>query len=189
MNQRILAVDDEPHMLKLLERIVTEKTPYRIVVTNNPLEVPGILEQAEFDVIITDLKMPKMDGLDLLRLVKEQGRSEEVIVITAFGSLESAVEALSLGVFDYITKPFRKEQILFTIDRAMRWQKMKKEAARVSMIFEREPYESALQSFKREYLFQLGNRSGWDPQSMAERSGMPLEDIASAITEKQSGSA
>ena len=81
MKQRILAIDDEIHMLKLLERIITEKTPYQIQTTNNALELPGILQHDEFDVIITDLKMPGMDGLDVLRLVKQQGRREEVIII------------------------------------------------------------------------------------------------------------
>jgi two-component system response regulator PilR (NtrC family) len=103
MTQRILAVDDELHMLTLLERIITEKTPYQIVTTNNALEVPALLEKSQFDLIITDLKMPGLDGMDILRLVREQGRPEEVIIITAFGSLESAIEALSRKVFDYIT--------------------------------------------------------------------------------------
>ena len=89
MKQTILAVDDEPHMLKLMERIVTEKTPYQITTTSNSLEVPEILEKSEFDLIIMDLKMPGMDGLDLLRLVKEKERFEEVVIITAFGSLET----------------------------------------------------------------------------------------------------
>ncbi|NCO41608.1 MAG: response regulator [Armatimonadetes bacterium CG_4_10_14_3_um_filter_66_18] len=101
MKRRILAVDDEAHMLTLLQRIISEKTPSEIVTTNNPLEVPCLLEQSEFDLLITDLKMPSVDGMDLLRLVRDQKRAEEVIIITAFGSLETAVEALAQGVFNY----------------------------------------------------------------------------------------
>ena len=88
MKQHILAIDDELDMLKLLERIITEKTPYRITTTNNSLEVEQLLEQTQFDLIITDLKMPGLDGMDVLRLVKEKKRYEEVIILTAFGSME-----------------------------------------------------------------------------------------------------
>lgn len=183
MKQQILAVDDEPHMLTLLERIITQKTPYQIMTTNNALEVPGILEQTQFDLIIVDLKMPGMDGIDILRMVKEKQREEEVIIITAFGSLETAIEALSLGVFDYITKPFKKEQIISTVDKAMRWQRMRRELKRMSDIFKREPYEEARLAFEREYVRHLAERSGGDEKRMAERSGLPAEVIASAMKE------
>jgi DNA-binding NtrC family response regulator len=151
MNQTILSVDDEPHMLKLLERIITEKTPYKITTTSNSLEVPKLLKQNTYDIILADLKMPGLDGMDILRLVKEESRPEEVIIITAFGSLETAIESLSLGVFDYITKPFRKEQIIFTINRAMRWQKLKREAELMEKIFQIEPYDAAQNAFEQEY--------------------------------------
>jgi DNA-binding response OmpR family regulator len=185
MEQRILAIDDEPHMLKLLERIVTEKTSYRITTTTNSLEVPKILEKNQYDLIITDLKMPGLDGIDLLRLIRENNRPEEVIIITAFGSLETAVEALSRGVFDYITKPFKKEQILFTMDRAMRWQRLKREAGRVQKIFSLEPYEKASQAFLREYVRDLARRCGGDQKEMAGRSGLSPEAIAAAMKDPE----
>jgi DNA-binding NtrC family response regulator len=178
MKQRILAIDDEIHMLKLLERIITEKTPYQIQTTNNALELPGILQQDDFDVIITDLKMPGMDGLDVLRLVKQQGRREEVIIITAFGSLESAMEALSAGVFDYITKPFRKEQIIFTVDRAMRWQKLRQETTKWAHIFDCEPYAAARRAFDQEYVRRLAERCGGEGNAMSKRSGLSPDAIA-----------
>lgn len=185
MKQRILAVDDEPHMLKLMERIITEKTPYQITTTSNSLEVPEILEKNEFDLVIVDLKMPGMDGLDLLRLVKEKERFEEVVIITAFGSLETAIEALSLGVFDYITKPFKKEQIIFTIKRAMRWQQMKRESARMGELFSMEPCAEAQKAFEREYVSRLLERCGGDEKKAAERSGLPLERIV-ALSQQES---
>ena len=180
MKQRILAVDDEVHMLKLFERIITEKTGYQIITTSNSLEVPGMLEEDRYDLIITDLKMPGLDGLDLLRMIKEKERDEEVIIITAFGSLESAIEALSRGVFDYITKPFKKEQILYTVDRAMKWVRIKREAARMDDIFSREPYESALESFRKEYIRRLAERLEGDKQKMAQQSGL-AEDVIEAV--------
>lgn len=181
MKQRILAVDDELHMLKLLERIISEKTPYEIQTTNNSLEVPGLLEKGSFDLIITDLKMPGLDGIDILRRIKEQGRTEEVIIITAFGSLESAIEALARGVFDYITKPFKKEQIIFTVDRAMRWQRLKREAARMEEIFRLEPFEPARQAFEVEYLRRLAERCGGNEAMVAERSGLSPAAVAAAL--------
>lgn len=150
MIQNILAVDDEPDLLRLLERIIKEKTPYQIQVTNNSLEVPILLEKNEYDIIITDLKMPGMDGLDILKYVKDNKRFEQVIIITAFGSLETAMEALAQGVYDYITKPFKKEQIIFTVDRAMRYQNNLREAKKLSELFNK-PFEEAIEAFKNEY--------------------------------------
>lgn len=182
MRQSILAVDDEPHMLKLLERIVSEKTPYAVQTTNNALEVADLLNQREFDLVVTDLKMPGMDGMEILDLVKEQGRGEEVTIITAFGSLETAIEALGRGVFDYITKPFKKEQIISTIDRAMRWQSVKREAARLGAVFDTEPFEQASEAFRGEYLRRLAERCDNDPDRMAERSGLDRQTVAGALT-------
>jgi DNA-binding NtrC family response regulator len=127
-----------------------------------------------------------MDGLDLLRLVKEKARFEEVVIITAFGSLETAIEALSLGVFDYITKPFKKEQIIFTINRAMRWQQMRREAAQMEGRFNLEPYEDAREAFEREYVTRLLQRCDGDPKLAAERSGLPEERIVSLKEEEAS---
>jgi DNA-binding NtrC family response regulator len=171
-------------MLKLIEQIIMEKTPFQITTTSNPLEVPKILEKSEFDLIIMDLKMPSLDGLDLLRLVKEKERLEEVVIITAFGSLETAIEALSLGGFDYITKPFRKEQIISTINRAMRWQRMKREAAKMEGIFSLEPCERAREAFEREYVMRLLEQCDGDENLAAERSGLSLKRIASVRQEE-----
>jgi DNA-binding NtrC family response regulator len=178
MKQRILAVDDEPHMLLLLERIIGEKTPYGIVTTNSPLEVPGLLERERFDLVITDLKMPGVDGLDILRTIRAKDRFEQVIIITAFGSLESAIEAMSQGVFDYITKPFKKEQIIFTVDRAMRWQEVKREMMRLEDVFALEPCGAAEEAFRREYVQRLALRCGGDLAAVARRAALPLDTVA-----------
>jgi DNA-binding NtrC family response regulator len=181
MTQRILAVDDEVHMLRLIERVLSEKTPHSITTTNNPLEVPKLLEKETFDLILTDLKMPGMDGLDILRMVKEKGRPEEIIILTAFGSLETAIEALTHDVFDYITKPFKKEQLLFTVNKAMRWQQLKREAAATAAVFEREPYAEAEVVFQAEYLRRLAARCEDDPDAVARRSGLSPERVAECL--------
>jgi len=122
-------VDDELDMLELLELIILDKTPYRVSTTNNPLEALQMLANQAFDLLITDLRMPALGGLEVIREVREKYPDLPVIVITAYGSSESAEEAIRAGAYDYITKPFRKEHILISIDRAMEWRKMKMELA------------------------------------------------------------
>ena len=121
---RILAVDDELDMLALLKMIIEGYSDHRVTITNNPIEAAEILEKDSFDLVLTDLKMPGMDGMELLARVKSRDEDALVLVITAYGSLESAEEAMAKGAFDFITKPFRKEQILLAIDKAMRWREI-----------------------------------------------------------------
>ena len=124
---KILIVDDEPDMLKLLSMILREKTSYEITTTNNPMEAKELAKQGGFDLVISDLKMPGLDGMDIIDAVKKIDEDIPVIIITAFASVESASEAIQKGGFDFITKPFRKEQILFTIDKALKWLKVQRE--------------------------------------------------------------
>ncbi len=119
---RILAVDDELDMLALLKMIIEGYSDHQVTATNNPLEAVELMEKEPFDLILTDLKMPGLDGMELLGRAKQLDEEALVLVITAYGSLESAEEAMAKGAFDYITKPFRKEQILLAIDKAMRWR-------------------------------------------------------------------
>jgi DNA-binding NtrC family response regulator len=129
MSAKIIIVDDELDMLELLEMILNEKTPHQVITTNNPLEVPRLMQQYEADLLITDLRMPAMGGIELIQKVKEDYPNLPVIVITAYGSAQSAEESIAAGAYDYITKPFRKDQILITINRALEWGAMKKELA------------------------------------------------------------
>jgi DNA-binding NtrC family response regulator len=121
---RILAVDDELDMLLLLKMIIEGYSNHQVTTTNNPLEAAELLGKEKFDLILTDLKMPGLDGMELLELAKKHDADALILMITAFGSLESAEEAMAKGAFDYISKPFRKEQILLAIDKAMRWREM-----------------------------------------------------------------
>lgn len=128
MGEKILVVDDEPNMLRLLKTILTDKTGYEVETTNNPLEVEKLLkEQGPFDVVVTDLKMPLVDGIDLIEIIKRIAADTPIIIITAYGTLETAEEAIQKGAYDFITKPFRKESILITIKRALEWKRMQRE--------------------------------------------------------------
>lgn len=181
MTQRILLIDDDPPMLKQLARILGEKTSYEIRTEGNSLEVPRILEQEDFDLIITDLGMPGLDGMEILRLVRGRRRFEEVVIITAFGSMGSVLEAVSEGVFDYVIKPFRKSQIVEIVERAMRSQRRKLEDRRLLEICDREPYRDAEPLFRREYLRRLAARAGGDPEKVARRSGLDAREVTSAL--------
>ena len=127
MKCKILVVDDEKDMLALLTRIITEKTEHEVVGEHNPLRAVDLIEAEPFDMVITDLKMPKMDGIVLLDHVRRTQPSAAVIMMTAYGTIETAVEATRKGALDYITKPFRKERLLLTIRRALDWQALKRE--------------------------------------------------------------
>jgi|WetSurMetagenome_2_1015567.scaffolds.fasta_scaffold213691_1 DNA-binding NtrC family response regulator len=124
MTERILLVDDELDMLLLLKMILTEKTPYEIVTTPNPLEVEQIYGENPFQLVVTDLSMPGMDGIELIDVIKRLDPLIPVIIITAYGSIESAIESTKKGAFDFITKPFRKEQIILTIEKALQFRRI-----------------------------------------------------------------
>jgi len=127
MSGKILIIDDETDMLVMLEMLITDKTPHEVVTTNNPFEIEELLAQNDFNLVITDLKMPMLDGIEVLEVVKKNDPDIPVIVITAFGTLEAAEEAVHRGAYDFITKPFRKEQILVALERALEWQRIIKE--------------------------------------------------------------
>jgi DNA-binding NtrC family response regulator len=127
MSAKIIIVDDELDMLELLEMIIKEKTSHQVVTTNNPLEVPRLMRRHNADLLITDLRMPAMGGIELIQKVKEYYPNLPVIVITAYGSSQSAEESIAAGAYDYITKPFRKEQIVIALNRALEWSALKKE--------------------------------------------------------------
>ncbi len=127
MPEKILIVDDEPDMLRLLSMIIKEKTPYEVTTTNNPVEALELVKKSSFDLLVADLKMPGLNGIELLEAVKRFDEDIPTIIITAYGTVEAAVETMQKGAFDFITKPFRKEQILFTIERSLKWIRLQRE--------------------------------------------------------------
>ncbi|MBW1770567.1 MAG: response regulator [Deltaproteobacteria bacterium] len=127
MPQRILVVDDELDMLMLLRMMIEDSTDYEVDTTNNPSEALKIVTEKDVDLVISDLKMPGMDGMELFDELKEIRPDIPVIIITAYGSLEIADEAMKKGVADFITKPFRKDNILFTINRVLELARVRRE--------------------------------------------------------------
>ena len=127
MAKRILVIDDEPDMLMLMGMIIEENTDWEVETTNNPSEGLKMVLENGYDLVIADLKMPGLDGMEVFEELKEMKPDIPVIIITAYGSLEIADEARKKGVADFITKPFRKDTILFTMDRVLEIARLKKE--------------------------------------------------------------
>ena len=120
---RILVVDDEKKMRHILQ-LMLEREGFRAEQAENGKEALDILQQKRFDLIITDLKMPVMDGMSLLEEAKKIDPDLPIIVITAYGTIENAVEAMRKGAIDYITKPFEEEQILITVKRCLKFSRL-----------------------------------------------------------------
>src|SRR2546426_2904258 len=116
----ILVADDEVSMRELLSMLL-ETEGYAVLVASNGREAMEIFSQEKdkVDLVIQDLKMPGMDGTELLRWLKSDSPDVPVIVITAFSTWDSAVEAMRLGAFDYIRKPFDTDSIRSVISRAI----------------------------------------------------------------------
>ncbi len=103
----ILVVDDKKNMLGLLTKIL--EPDMRVLTANNGTEAVGILEKNEVDVVLSDLRMPDMDGLQVLETVKKLRPQAEFVLMTAYASVATAIQALRLGAYDYLTKPFDPE--------------------------------------------------------------------------------
>ncbi len=131
MTAQILIVDDELDILTVLAMIIRDKTDHEVTTTNNPFEVPELIKEGVHDLLITDLKMPGMNGIELMGEVRKLDEYIPILIITAYGSPDLAEKAIHKGAYDYITKPFRKEQILIAINRALEWQAMNKEIRRL----------------------------------------------------------
>ncbi|MGQ9632016.1 MAG: sigma-54-dependent transcriptional regulator [bacterium] len=115
----IMIVDDEGSV-RITLRILLERNGHRVLEASSGAEAISILKGGEIpDLVITDLKMEDLDGLGVLKAVKDEDPSVEILVVTAYGSIESAVDAVKMGAFDYITKPFEPDRILIAIEKAL----------------------------------------------------------------------
>ena len=114
---KILIVDDEPLMrLSMCDGL--EAVGHDVQVAATGTEGIELVGKRKFDLVITDLRLPGADGLTVLKIAKEKHPQTEVVVITAHGSVETAVGAMKLGAFDYITKPFQMDELLLIVERA-----------------------------------------------------------------------
>ena len=121
-SSHIVVLDDEPNYVLILDALLSEEG-YTVTGLNDPETALTYLEESECDVVITDMKMPKLSGQEVLEHVKKNYPHIPVLIMTAYGSIEGAVEAMKIGAFDYISKPFSNEELLLSVNKAVKLAK------------------------------------------------------------------
>lgn len=126
MNQRILIVEDEEPMCELLTSFFSEKA-YRVDTAHDGEQAIARLVEQDYALVITDIKLPGMSGLELLARIRVDWPEVAVIIMTAFSSISSAVEAMKLGAEDYIGKPFQLDELVITVEKAFERRSLRRE--------------------------------------------------------------
>ena len=122
----LLLVDDDPSLLRVLEHQLSQ-AGFEVQAVDSVKTAQQQLDARQFDVVVSDLSLPDGSGLDLLQSVRQMGPSTVFVIITAYGTVENALEACRQGADDYVTKPFSREQLMFTIEKALRTRMLEKE--------------------------------------------------------------
>jgi two-component system response regulator AtoC len=125
-SQRVLVVDDETKMQRVLE-IMLKRMGYEVVSAGNGEEALRALQAAPADLVVSDLRMPGMSGTELLKALRDQGNDVPVIIMTAYGTIESVVEAMKLGACDYIVRPFDVDALELAIERILNAGRMRRQ--------------------------------------------------------------
>jgi len=123
---RLLVVDDEEIALANLEHVLA-KEGYEVMATQSGPTALKLLEKEEFSVVLTDLRMPKVDGMEILERCHELYPDTEVIMITGYATVDSAVEAMKKGAYHYIAKPYRLDEVRKVVAEAVEKNRLKKE--------------------------------------------------------------
>jgi len=132
----ILVVDDEKNYLVVLSAFLSEEG-YETLTADNAQDALEIVESTDLDLVLTDMKMPSMDGIELLRRIKEKAPDLPVVMMTAYGTVEKAVEAMQLGAFNFIQKPFQNQTLKQVVDKGVRIYSVLKENRRLLQALEK----------------------------------------------------
>jgi len=124
--KRILVVDDEAKMRRILE-MALKGMGHQVEQAGDGVEALAAIDNAPFDLVLTDLRMPRMDGIELLRELRQRGEEVPVIVLTAYGTIETAVEAMKSGALDYIIRPFEMDTVELAVNRALAMSAVQRE--------------------------------------------------------------
>ncbi|MDH5726115.1 MAG: response regulator, partial [Nitrospira sp.] len=116
--EKILVVDDEQSLREVLS-IMLRRAGYTVISATDGEDAIELIHKEIFDLVITDLRMPKIDGLEVLKAVKSASPETVVLIITAFATADSAVEAMKQGAYDYLTKPFQVDEVQLIIRNAL----------------------------------------------------------------------
>ncbi|HID95275.1 MAG TPA: sigma-54-dependent Fis family transcriptional regulator [Candidatus Latescibacteria bacterium] len=121
--RRVLVIDDESLMREFLHETLSREG-YRVDLAGDGQRALEMLQATDYNLVITDVKMPGVSGLDILKSIKENSLNTKVVMITAYGTIEDAVESMKLGAFDYITKPFSADEIEIVVKKALEYQRL-----------------------------------------------------------------
>ena len=184
MKSRILVVDDEESIREFLE-IMLKKEGYDPTCVEDGQQALDIFKKKTFDLIISDLQMPNMTGIELLRAIRDQDPDMLFMMITAFGTTETAVEAMKLGAYDYITKPFKIDEVRINIANALRSRNLEFENRSLKKELEKEySFQNLIgNSEPMHRIFDMIKRVSQTPTNIliTGESGTGKEVIAKAI--------
>ena len=124
--EHILVVDDEEEIREIIIEIL-EESGYNIDSAVDGIDALEKLKKNKYDMVLTDLMMPRLDGMELLKKMKDLYPDTAVIILTAYGTMESAIIALKMGAYDFITKPFKIASITNTVEKSLTSLRLKKE--------------------------------------------------------------
>jgi DNA-binding NtrC family response regulator len=138
MTKTILIVDDDASLCRLVKDGLAREG-FDVHALTSPAEVLGTITEREFDAVLVDINMPQMNGLELSRRILDTRPDLPVVVITAFGSMETAIAAIRAGAYDFVTKPFEIEQLAVATDRACQNRQLREEVRRLREVVATQP--------------------------------------------------
>ncbi len=156
MTAQILVVDDEKDMTRLLQRTLEPELDCRVTMAFSGEMAMNVIEQSNehFDLVISDIRMPEMDGFELLDRLKASYPDTTVVMLTAYGNIESAVAAIKKGAYDFISKPFEQDEIIFKIQKALERTRLINENKRLQKACSRPALPLIGQSSAMEKVFE-----------------------------------
>ena len=116
---RILIIDDDPHFLRVLQRILSAEK-FGVTATSNPCDAIGLLRSGIFNLIICDLRMPDCDGMSILQAIRSGGSEIPVIILTAYGEVDTYLEAMNAGATEYLNKPIKSDELVQIVRNCLR---------------------------------------------------------------------
>lgn len=182
--KHILIIDDEANMRHMLTEVL-ERKGYQVTAASDGLGALSVLKDRPFDLILCDLRMPQMDGLTFLKKVSEQGLDATTIVMSAYGSIDTAVEAMKQGAADYISKPFKPDEILLKVAQTEERNRLRQENLRLrNEVLEEFSFENMVAKSKpmKEIFETIQKIAGYKTTTLITgESGTGKELIARAI--------
>lgn len=160
MNATILIVEDDPSLRRIMQLRMSHNG-FRVLCSDSAEEALVVMDREPVDLVLSDLMLPGLSGIELLKQVKSQFPSAAVIVLTAFGTVETAVEAMKSGAFDYLTKPVDAEELMLTVERALETARLREEVSSLRInVSKKYGFENVLgHSPKLLYVLDIASRA------------------------------